>query len=152
MRARKARYRVSQETQLTLADKEGVGLWHEVMATERNAPCPCGSGKKYKKCCLAKDEAAARNAATVAAREAESAREAEEAAREAEWERQEQEGRKSQNHKLTADATSGAPTAARELDWPPLNEADQELVDAWWREVEPVYRICPTYEALVRSP
>jgi hypothetical protein len=28
------------------------------MAIERNAPCPCGSGKKYKKCCLAKDEAA----------------------------------------------------------------------------------------------
>jgi hypothetical protein len=24
----------------------------------RNDPCPCGSGKKYKKCCLAKDEAA----------------------------------------------------------------------------------------------
>jgi len=23
----------------------------------RNAPCPCGSGKKYKKCCLGKDEA-----------------------------------------------------------------------------------------------
>ena len=23
-------------------------------AVERNAPCPCGSGKKYKKCCLAK--------------------------------------------------------------------------------------------------
>jgi SEC-C motif-containing protein len=22
----------------------------------RNDPCPCGSGKKYKKCCLAKDE------------------------------------------------------------------------------------------------
>ena len=30
---------------------------------ERNAPCPCGSGKKYKKCCLANDEAAARQAA-----------------------------------------------------------------------------------------
>lgn len=27
----------------------------------RNDPCPCGSGKKYKKCCLPKDEAAARN-------------------------------------------------------------------------------------------
>jgi tetratricopeptide (TPR) repeat protein len=26
----------------------------------RNAPCPCGSGKKYKKCCLANDEAAER--------------------------------------------------------------------------------------------
>ncbi len=24
----------------------------------RNAPCPCGSGKKYKKCCMQKDEAA----------------------------------------------------------------------------------------------
>jgi hypothetical protein len=27
------------------------------MKTGRNAPCPCGSGKKYKKCCLSKDEA-----------------------------------------------------------------------------------------------
>lgn len=28
----------------------------------RNDPCPCSSGKKYKKCCLASDEAAARAA------------------------------------------------------------------------------------------
>lgn len=28
----------------------------------RNDPCPCGTGKKYKKCCLAKDEAAAASA------------------------------------------------------------------------------------------
>ena len=27
--------------------------------TGRNHPCPCGSGKKYKHCCLAKDQAAA---------------------------------------------------------------------------------------------
>src|ERR1041385_5250232 len=26
------------------------------MAIGRNDPCPCGSGKKYKKCCLARDE------------------------------------------------------------------------------------------------
>jgi len=26
----------------------------------RNDPCACGSGKKYKKCCMARDEAAAR--------------------------------------------------------------------------------------------
>src|SRR5215210_7573717 len=31
-----------------------------LMKVGRNDPCPCGSGKKYKKCCLAKDEAAAR--------------------------------------------------------------------------------------------
>lgn len=29
----------------------------------RNDRCPCGSGKKYKQCCLAKDEQAARAAA-----------------------------------------------------------------------------------------
>lgn len=31
--------------------------------TGRNEPCPCGSGKKYKQCCLANDEAAERAAA-----------------------------------------------------------------------------------------
>jgi tetratricopeptide (TPR) repeat protein len=30
--------------------------------TGRNNPCPCGSGKKYKQCCLAKDETAGRTA------------------------------------------------------------------------------------------
>ncbi len=29
-------------------------------APGRNDPCHCGSGKKYKQCCLDKDEAAAR--------------------------------------------------------------------------------------------
>ena len=33
------------------------------MKIGRNDPCPCGSGKKYKKCCLSKDEAAARQTA-----------------------------------------------------------------------------------------
>jgi hypothetical protein len=46
----------------------------------RNEPCPCGSGRKYKHCCLAKDEARARQArakeAEKAAREAEKARKA----------------------------------------------------------------------------
>jgi tetratricopeptide (TPR) repeat protein len=40
----------------------------------RNDPCPCGSGKKYKKCCLAKDEAVEREqAAKAEARRTESA-------------------------------------------------------------------------------
>ncbi len=30
--------------------------------TGRNDPCPCGSGKKYKRCCLEKDQAAERTA------------------------------------------------------------------------------------------
>ena len=31
--------------------------------TGRNEPCPCGSGKKYKKCCLEQEQAAVRNTA-----------------------------------------------------------------------------------------
>jgi hypothetical protein len=34
--------------------------------TGRNDPCPCGSGKKYKKCCLSNDEQAARAAYAAA--------------------------------------------------------------------------------------
>lgn len=44
------------------------------MATDqhpaRNEPCHCGSGRKYKQCCLAKDEAEAREAREKAALEA----------------------------------------------------------------------------------
>ena len=36
----------------------------------RNEPCHCGSGQKYKRCCLAKDEAAARDAREKAAGDA----------------------------------------------------------------------------------
>ncbi len=37
------------------------------MSIGRNDPCPCGSGKKYKKCCLLKDEEEARKKAVEAA-------------------------------------------------------------------------------------
>jgi len=30
------------------------------MDVARNDPCPCGSGKKYKKCCLGKEDGATR--------------------------------------------------------------------------------------------
>ena len=46
----------------------------------RNEKCPCGSGRKYKQCCLGKDEEKARKArareAAKAAKEAEKARKA----------------------------------------------------------------------------
>src|SRR5947209_19884181 len=34
------------------------------MKVGRNEPCPCGSGKKYKKCCLRKSEGAPASAPT----------------------------------------------------------------------------------------
>ncbi|MEO5819214.1 MAG: SEC-C metal-binding domain-containing protein [Vicinamibacteraceae bacterium] len=36
----------------------------------RNEPCHCGSGRKYKQCCLPKDEAEAATARAAAAAEA----------------------------------------------------------------------------------
>jgi lipopolysaccharide biosynthesis regulator YciM len=36
-----------------------------MMKPTRNDPCPCGSGKKYKKCCLATDEAEALKASST---------------------------------------------------------------------------------------
>jgi hypothetical protein len=49
----------------------------------RNDPCPCGSGQKYKRCCLEQDEAArsAELAARAAAAATDAASAAEEAAR-----------------------------------------------------------------------
>ena len=46
----------------------------------RNEPCHCGSGRKYKQCCLAKDEEAAREARAALAAEAAAKAEAEPAA------------------------------------------------------------------------
>ncbi len=37
---------------------KGVTIRRDVKKVGRNDPCPCGSGKKYKKCCLAKQEEA----------------------------------------------------------------------------------------------
>lgn len=42
----------------------------ETARPERNDPCHCGSGRKYKQCCLEKDEAEARAVRTAAAAEA----------------------------------------------------------------------------------
>jgi hypothetical protein len=41
-----------------------------VRSLGRNDPCHCGSGRKYKQCCLTKDEAAERLARVKAAEEA----------------------------------------------------------------------------------
>ncbi len=132
------------------------------MHTERNAPCPCGSGKKYKKCCLAKDEAADRAKLQLAARAAEEKRlQPDEFSANADW-------------KIETPAPNESPGVGPKVDleadmedfdlddseaaelsdfadpdladpesgepgWPPLAEADQKLVDAWWDRVGPVY-------------
>jgi preprotein translocase subunit SecA len=39
-------------------DGKGVTIRREGKKVGRNDPCPCGSGKKYKRCCLPKEEEA----------------------------------------------------------------------------------------------
>ncbi|MFB6351310.1 MAG: SEC-C metal-binding domain-containing protein, partial [Bradymonadaceae bacterium] len=51
------------ETETKSADGETVGGQQETFERDlpkvgRNDPCPCGSGRKYKKCCLRKDKRA----------------------------------------------------------------------------------------------
>jgi hypothetical protein len=38
---------------------------HEHVSISRNAPCPCGSGQKYERCCRAREESIVREAAFV---------------------------------------------------------------------------------------
>lgn len=97
------------------------------MATARNAPCPFGSGKKYKKCCLARDEAEARAQTAEAALEAER----EEARRQ--WDAARADDARPEPDREDEDQRSSGP------DWPALSPEDQRVADAWWDEVRPVY-------------
>ena len=143
-----------------------AALIGQLMDTGRNDPCPCGSGKKYKKCCLAKDEAKAR----VEAREAQeralqAAREAEEkekadwearrnappaarpsrsdsrAAAEADSEVEDGTDSGADDHfpELTGDDEEKSPFPQIDLTLPELTPEDQALVDAWWAKVEPLW-------------
>ncbi|MGH8679785.1 MAG: SEC-C metal-binding domain-containing protein, partial [Burkholderiales bacterium] len=40
----------------SLFDERGIPYLRQAEKIGRNDPCPCGSGKKYKKCCLRADE------------------------------------------------------------------------------------------------
>lgn len=44
---------------------EGFTMRRAVARTGRNEPCPCGSGKKYKHCCVAKDEERLRHSTNI---------------------------------------------------------------------------------------
>ena len=70
-----------------LTPRGGSRLLVGSMVIERNSPCPCGSGKKYKKCCLVTAEAEA--AAHKAEEQRLAAAAAEEAKQKKEQERQE---------------------------------------------------------------
>lgn len=119
------------------------------MMIERNAPCPCGSGKKYKKCCCAKDESAA---ATQRADQQRQLAEAAAAAAEAQRQQEREWEATSQLHATDAKEAAAfraqnpfdgyvgsSAMVAKELGLPPLTAAEEQVVDAWWEAVVPVY-------------
>ncbi len=48
-------YNTQQKQDLTESTKKVAPFIRKSVKTGRNKPCPCGSGKKYKKCCLNKN-------------------------------------------------------------------------------------------------
>ncbi|HYG33591.1 MAG TPA: SEC-C metal-binding domain-containing protein [Clostridia bacterium] len=126
------------------------------MKVGRNDPCPCGSGKKYKKCCLAKDEAL-RAASPPAAQTLEAETEADNES----WEETETSGtfeletlpsevEKEEEPALEEweepedleeeTAESGGfkyPRPGRKL--PKLPPDQEKLVEAWWGKTSPAY-------------
>jgi preprotein translocase subunit SecA len=53
-----SRGEVAQGGSAKTEDGKGVTIRREGKKVGRNDPCPCGSGKKYKRCCLLKEEEA----------------------------------------------------------------------------------------------
>jgi hypothetical protein len=111
--------------------------WRE-MAPERNDPCPCGSGRKYKKCCLAKDEAEVASALAQAARAGqEEERRAKEEAEEnrKKWDAEHearQAARAAEQPAVVprdefADYAEFQASCEEEFGWPPLPPEEQQL-------------------------
>jgi hypothetical protein len=125
----------------------------------RNAPCPCGSGKKYKKCCLEKDLAEKRNAAPWGETGPE-------------WEKIENPETQEFSHVAeSTDVQTGASFDERDRkeatvmegpppvdlprypkpceDLPDLPVKQQALVDSWWKDFKPLLRN-PDVDEMIR--
>lgn len=115
----------------------------------RNAPCSCGSGKKYKKCCLAKDEEARRSRledqekrAIQARRQAEEDDELfEDALDEEESEDEphddaldEIDDQEEMEEGSEASKAESSPRKSVSREIPLISDAEEEIVDRWWKE------------------
>ena len=96
----------------------------------RNDPCPCGSGKKYKKCCLAKDEQQQLRRATIRRDETDDLFE-DLPAPAVEHDDEEALVAPAEAARLEPD---DEPFVSKTIsdDVPELSEQNQALVDAWW--------------------
>lgn len=122
------------------------------MKVGRNDPCHCGSGKKYKKCCLAKDagqtwfEAApgAQPGAEGAAKEPDWIEEAPASQEPEAW--GEEDGGAGVEEEFTAASDDQCPPASPpeypqpDENLPELPPEQAQIVEDWWRKTMPHYR------------
>ena len=116
----------------------------------RNSPCPCGSGKKYKKCCLAKDKEARWETPDASLFDNESVEDADdeyegddrdeegEWDEDEDWAEEEDEGHGKADRHDTWDTESPYPQI--DLALPDLPEDQQAIVDRWWDDFMPIYK------------
>jgi hypothetical protein len=116
----------------------------------RNAPCPCGSGKKYKKCCLEKDLAERRAAAPGAETgqewedvenfEAQEFSDATESGdvRNNTYSREIEAKESTVMDRAPQSEPPAYPNPREEL--PDLPTKQQAIVDAWWKDFKPLFR------------
>jgi len=105
---------------------------------ERNAPCPCGSGRKYKKCCMESDDRKAVEAIRIGQEEArEKAREA--------LERAERKARESAAASASGDAAKQVPPSRGAPSRPPRKQQPPPRIaswlNVWFRDPETLVRI-----------
>ena len=107
------------------------------MKVKRNEPCHCGSGEKYKKCCLLKDN----NNAAEARRESAEAQEKvqqDEAARQAAFIEYDQD---------LDELSNQANDLIRAQRWPEAEAACRELLDRFPEEIDGHWRSYECFEA-----
>ena len=127
-----------------------------MVKTGRNAPCPCGSGKKYKKCCLAKEEEASRSRLEDQERRPlqakrqpeededlfEDALDEEESEDELygddldEMDEEEEVDKTSEDSKAESRPRRRVPEKS-----PRISDAEEEIVDKWWEKYKTMHEI-----------
>jgi len=118
----------------------------------RNAPCSCGSGKKYKKCCLRKDEE--EHLKEMEEQQQRARRDQsdevydelfenldENGEWEEEWESEENEWLSEEDDFGKVQGRWDPELLCPQIDksLPEISGEDEEIVDRWWKESEPIY-------------
>ena len=119
------------------------------MKIGRNDPCHCGSGKKYQKCCLEKDQAAWGQAAATAAATSkhDSGKDepSQNAGEESDAVEEESAVEPVELAQRTEVAEEAEPPPAREYprpdeELPDLPPAQNQSIEAWWAKADPWFR------------